>query len=131
MSTITFAGNLAAGQGQDLGDDRRRKRGLARLARLVAQQAVHPFLGEPLLPAPHRRATGAGLPGYVEDRALFRRHQDDVGPLDMLLRTVAVGDNRGQARAVVGAEMNANGLGHARTIAYSAAAVNPLFRSVR
>ena len=62
----------------------------ARRAGLVAQQAFHPFLHEPLLPAPHaclRRARPAhDLAGA--DPVGAQKH--DLGAPDVLLRGVAI-----------------------------------------
>src|SRR3954470_15150909 len=47
-------GRLAAWQREHLGDGGGCKRGPTRLARLVSHKAVDAFLGEALLPTPHR-----------------------------------------------------------------------------
>ena len=115
---------------QNLGDGLQRKSRLAGLARLVAQQAVYPLLGETLLPAPHRRAADFGLAGDVNNRQLLRRQQDDPSPQDMLLRAVAISDDGGQVRAVFGSDDDADGLCHAPRIVWIRPAVNPLIGSV-
>src|SRR5260221_1791047 len=56
-----LSGRLAAGKSPDFGHPRPGQRFLAGLARLVAQQPVHAFLSEALLPAPYRRSADAGL----------------------------------------------------------------------
>ncbi len=57
---------------------------------LSAQQAVDALSHEPLLPPPH---DGFGAPGATHDRIGAKAiggQQDDVRPLDMFLRAVAV-----------------------------------------
>ena len=80
---------------------------------LVAQQAVDPFLGEAFLPAPD---AGLGLPrpAHDLDRAeAAGRKQHDLGPPGMLLRGVAVADDRLQAAAIDGAESDGDTGAHA------------------
>lgn len=125
-----LARRLATGQRQNLGDSRRREGLLAGFARLVAQQAIHSFLGEAPLPAPNCRSAGSGLARHVEDGQLVRRQKDDASPQDMLLRAVTITDNGCQSRAIVGLEEDADGLCHAPRIAWITTAVNPLFSSV-
>jgi hypothetical protein len=48
----------------------------------------------------------------------------------MLLRPVAIADNRSQSRAILSAKKNTDGLCHAETIAWLKPSVNPLFTSV-
>src|ERR1700730_14211820 len=82
------------GVGRELGlmtaddplDNRSLARFAARRAGLVAQQAVHAFLHEPLLPAPHHRlaAAGASLDGVVAQPV--RGQHNDARPPHMLLR---------------------------------------------
>src|SRR5262245_1196336 len=71
---------------------------------LVAQQPIDPFLSEAFLPAPD---AGLGLPRPAHDldgAEAARRKQYDLGPPGMLLRGVAVADDRLQAAAIDGAE---------------------------
>ena len=56
--------------------------------------------------------------------------KDDFRPQRMLLRTVAVPDNRRQTRTVFRKEKYADGLSHTQTIAFFAPSVNPTFASV-
>ena len=125
-----FTGHRSTGQRQNLRDGLQRKRPLSRFARLVPQQTLHPCLGKALLPTPNRRPTDTGLPGNIENRQLFCRQKNDIGPLDMLLRAIAVGDDGGQARAVFGADKDVDSLCHGQRFARIAAFVNPLFGSV-
>ena len=69
---------------------------------LVAQQPVDALLGEALLPAPD---AGLGLAGPTHDldgAEAVGREQHDLGSPDMLLRRVAVTDDRLQAAAIGG-----------------------------
>lgn len=89
-----------------------------------------PLLGETLLPAPHRRAADFSLAGDIDNRQLGRRQKDDPSPQDMLLRAVAISDDGGQARAVVGSNNDVDGLCHAPKIAWISPQVNPLISSM-
>jgi len=85
---------LGRGQGDDLVDHLLAERRDARGSGLVAQEAVDAFLGEAFLPAPH-----AGLrllrPAHDLDRAAaIGGQKHDLGPPDMLLRRIAVADDR-------------------------------------
>jgi len=106
-------GRLRAGQGQNLGDGRRGQRSLAGFARLVAQQPVHALFSVMHLPSPHRRAADTRAPGDLQDGQPFGREHNEGRPLHMLLRAVAVAEDRRQARAVLGANDDADSLGHA------------------
>jgi hypothetical protein len=75
--------------------------GLAGRARLVAQQALHACLAVTPLPAPHRRPAESGALRHLGHRQALSRQQNDPRPLDMLIRTVAVADDRGQSRAIL------------------------------
>jgi hypothetical protein len=91
-------------------------------------QRGHPGFGEPLLPAPHRGPANPDLGGDRQHRQPFRRKKDDPRPLNVLLRTVAIADDSGQSRAVLGS--NNNGPCHARSFAWTARLVDPLITSV-
>ena len=85
----------------------------ARGPRLVAQQAVEALLAEALLPAPD-----AGLrlarPAHDLVRAeAVGRQQHDLGPPDMLLGRVAVADQRLEAAAVGGRNVDGDAGAHA------------------
>ena len=56
--------------------------------------------------------------------------KDDFRPQRMLLRAVAVSDNRRQTRTVFRREEDADGLSHTQTIAFFAPSMNPVFASV-
>ena len=108
---------LGGGQGHDPVDDLLPERRHPRGTGLVAQQAIDPFLGEAFLPAPD-----AGLrlarPAHDLDRAeAAGRKQYDLGPPGMLLRGVAVADDRLQAAAIDGAEGDGDTGAHAARVA--------------
>ena len=124
------SGRLGARQRQHFRHRLRRQRRLARFARLIAQQRIHPPFGVASLPAPHRGTASAALPRNIENGALFSRVENNPSPLHMLLRAVAILDDRRQAQAVFGREKNADTLNHVRTIHCFAPNVNPLFASV-
>ena len=123
-------GRLAAGQRQHLGDRCGRQRRTAGLACLVPQQALYALLGEALLPTPHSRSADAALPGDFENRQPVGREQDDPGPLDMLLRTIAIVEDCIEPHPIIGAKENVDALSHARKITQHANLVNPPFASL-
>ena len=51
-------------------------------------------------------------------------------PLNVLLQTVAIADDGGQSRAVLGSDDDAHGLCHAASFAWPAGFVDPLIASV-
>ncbi len=126
-----FSGSFAARQGDNLGDRLRREGRIAGLTSFVAQQAVYPFLGEALLPAPYRWAVGARPARHSDERRFVRGQDSDASPPDMLLRAVSIADDDGQARAVFGWKQEANGLRHAPTVTRITPAVNPPFASAQ
>ncbi len=89
-----LAGRLGAGQGDHPLHRRVVQARLARLAGGIPQQPVDAGLGEPPLPAPHRRATDPGAFGNLRDAQPLGRRQDDPGPRHMLLGAVTIGDDR-------------------------------------
>ena len=121
---------LAAGKRQDLCYGPRGERRLAGLARFVVQKPVNAFLGETLLPAPHRRAAHLGPASHIDGRQPVRRKDDDLRPLNVLLWAVAIADDRRQSRAVLGAKQNTDSLSHAARIAYFTLSVNLTIASV-
>ncbi len=76
----------------------------ARWTRLVAQQAFDTLFSKPLLPAPHRRSAYARSPGDLLHGQALIRVEDDARPLHVLLRAVAVGDDRGEALPITGCQ---------------------------
>ncbi len=123
-------GWLGAWQRQHPGHGLQLNRGFTRLARLVPQEAIHPLLGISQLPAPHRRATATDLPRHLQNGQPVCRKKNDPCPLDVLLRAVAILNNRRQTRAVLRGDDDADGLCHISRIARTRPRVNPLFASV-
>src|SRR5262245_10182131 len=110
---VRLVRRLDGGQGHDPVDDLLAERRHPRGTGLVAQQPIDPFLGEAFLPAPD---AGLGLtrPAHDLDGAeAARRKQYDLGPPGMLLRGVAVADDRLQAAAINGAEGDGDTGAHA------------------
>jgi hypothetical protein len=90
----------------------RRDRRLAGLAGLVAQQTLHPALGEALLPPPYRRPTDADALRHLLCRVPISRGEHDARPLHMFARPVAVGHDCCQMLALRSAQNNAYLLCH-------------------
>src|SRR3954454_481098 len=90
-----------------------------RFARLVSQKAVDAFLGEALLPTPHRGSAHVGLTRDLDDGPSFRRKHNDPGSLNVLLRTIAVIEDRGKRGPVVGPDEDIDGLCHPTRIAWT------------
>ena len=105
-------------------------RRLAGLSGLVAQQPVDAGLGEALLPAPHRRPADPGPPGDLRHVQPLGRVQDDPGPRHVLLRPVAIGQDRRQALAILGRDKGTDRLCHGPTIAQLGKTRNPKNASV-
>ena len=123
-------GGLARRIGQRAGDHLpnllRRQRWDARRPGLVAQQPVHPFVHEPLLPAPNgglghtSLAPDLGRPGAVGGQ------QHNLRSPDVLLRTVAVDANGEKSLAVTGREREADPGAHAPDSHIAPSRGNPL-----
>ena len=125
-----FARRFGTSQRQHFGDDAGRKPSPAGLARLVAQEAIGPFLAVSLLPAPDRRPADAGSAGDPQDRQTLRREENDPRPLHVFERTTTIAGDGEQPLAIPGCDNDTDGLGHAARIAYAAALVNPMSASV-
>src|SRR3954453_18425659 len=104
---------LGRGQRHHLVDDLLAERRNARRPGLVAQQAVDPFRGEAFLPAPDASLRLARPAHDLNGAKTVRRQQHDLGPPGMLLRDVAVTDNRAQAAATDGGEGDGDTRAHA------------------
>ena len=88
-----IAGWLGARQRQHPGHGLQFYRSFARLTRFVPQEAIHTLLGVSQLPAPYRRAD-ADLSGHLQNGQPVCRKKNDPRPLNVLLRTVAILDDR-------------------------------------
>jgi len=108
---------------------RGRDRCLAGLARFMPQQAVRAFLSEALLPAPYHRAADAKLHRHSLHRSALDRREHDLRALDMLLRTIAISDNRLQHLPIRRTQNHAYRLCHGSRLARPAANVNRLIGS--
>ena len=106
------------------------KQFIARQVALDLRTAVDGAIGrtEINIAVGHVHAPLAG-DGVVDGKPVCRQ-KDNPSPQHVLLRTVAITDDGGQAGAVIGLEENADGLCHAPRFAWITAAVNPLFGSL-
>jgi hypothetical protein len=59
------------------------------------------------LPTPDRRTADTGPARHLLHRQPLDREHDDVHPLNMLERAVAVAEDRGQTRAILGSNDDA------------------------
>ena len=118
------ARRLGAGQVQNLGDDLGRKRSAARLARLVAQQAFDTLLGVSRLPAPDRGSADARAPRHFLHGQAVGRTKDNVRPLHMFERAIAIRDDGQQTLTIFGGRKDTDGLSHAHRLAHPPASVN-------
>jgi hypothetical protein len=75
---------------------------------LVTRAAWHgdAFGAKPFLPAPDDGLGLSGSPHDLGGAVAVGGQQDDLGPPDMLLRTVPIGDNRLQLGSVGGAQFD-------------------------
>jgi hypothetical protein len=107
-----LAGRIALGERDDPLDHRGRQRRLSRRTRLVAQEPVHAFEHEALLPAPHTGFVLAGLaldPTRPDPRA---GQQNDPRPPNMLLWTIAVRHNRLKTSTIGGINSESDSCAH-------------------
>src|SRR4051794_39367564 len=86
---------------------------------LSRRRPSNAFLGEALLPTPHRGSAHVGLTRDLEDGQSVRRKQNDPGSLNVLLRTIAVIEDRGKRGPVVGPDEDIDGLCHPTRIAWT------------
>src|SRR5258705_28963 len=85
-----LARRLLQGSSNNRAGDLRAEWRNPRPARLVAQEPVHPFPHEPLLPAPDRVLVNTSLPFDLVRADRGRRQKDDSGPPNILLRAVPI-----------------------------------------
>src|SRR5450432_2494431 len=107
-----LAGWIALGERDDALDQRGRQRRFTGRARLIAQEPVDAFEHEALLPAPH---TGFVLACLALDPArpdTGAGQQDDPGPPNMLLRTIAVSHNRLETSTIGGINGESDSCAH-------------------
>jgi len=91
-----FVRRLGAGQRHRLCLDFGRDRHLAGLTGFIAQQTVNPTLGKALQPSSHGRPAKADALRHQTRRVPIRRSEHNARTLDMLARTVTVGNDRCQ-----------------------------------
>jgi hypothetical protein len=124
------AWRLRTGQCQHFGNHLRWQWRPAGFARLVAEQPIDALLGIALLPAPYRRPANAAAPGDIKDWQPVCGMKNDARPLNMLLRAVAIVDDRRQLRSVFSGENETDGVCHATSMDRFAKNVNLLSASV-
>jgi hypothetical protein len=125
-----FAGRLGAGQGHDPTHGLIAQGRLAGLAAGIAQQPLDPGFGEAPLPAPDRRPADSGAPGDLRNLQPAGGAQNDPSARHVLLRAVAIGDDRLQTSTILGRDQRTDDLRHMPSIAHPPRLVNPLFASV-
>ena len=94
VQCVAWCGGIGAGQCRDARHGLGRDQWLAGLARLVPQQPIRARLGEALLPSPHHRMADAEARRHRLHWAALRRHEHDLYPLDMLLRSATIASSR-------------------------------------
>ena len=92
--------------------ERGRQRRLAGFAGLVAGQAGNALLHKALLPAPHHRLGLVGSPHDLGRAAAIGGGEDDFGAPNMLLRRVAIADNRLKLTAILRRDVHDNSCSH-------------------
>ncbi len=125
-----FAGRLGAGHRHHPRDRLVRQRRRSRWPGLVTQQTAHALLGEPALPAPHRRPAYTGAPRHLGNRQPVRREQHDPRPLHVLVAAIAIPDDGLEPGPIVMPHDHRNILCHAPSLAQAPQDVNPLSQSV-
>ena len=94
----------------------RRQWWLAGFARLVARQPVHAFGHKSRLPAPHYRLRLAGSPHDLGGTAAIGRRKDDFGTPNMLLRRVAIANDRFKSTAIARRDVDDNSCSHIESL---------------
>ena len=100
------------GQGHHPIDGLGRQRRDPRGAGLVADQPRDPFVHEALLPAPDRGFVLADGAGNGVGAVAIHRQEDDPGAPDVLLRAVAIPDDRVQPHPITGRYRDGDPLAH-------------------
>jgi hypothetical protein len=106
------------------------KRRFAGLAGLVAKQPVDAFFSVAPLPAPHRRARHPGNARNCRHILPVHGRNNNARPIDNLLGTISIGNDRRKPLAIIVIGKDANCLSHAEGIACSPKLVNPMNVSV-
>src|SRR5438046_1229014 len=81
-------------------------------------------------PLSSKDCAGVGLARHRQHRQAVGRQENDPSPLNVLLRPVAIADDRRQSHAILVAKKNTDGLRHASRIAWLEPVVNPIFASM-
>jgi len=109
-----LTGRIAQCQGDYSFGDLVRKARYPRRSGLVTQETIHTLLHEPLLPAPDCRFGHPGCPHDLVGAGPDRCEKHDLTPPNMLLRAVAIRNDRLHAGSVFGIDDKADPGAHAR-----------------
>ena len=120
-----FAGREALGQLDNTANSLPRKRRLTRRPRLVLQERVHTRLHIPFLPAPDAGLGLACPPHNLRCAAPGTGEKNDVRPPDMLLRAVAIRNDRLKPSTIRSGDLEGNSSSHAARLAQFAPNGNP------
>jgi len=94
------------------------------------QEAVFALLTVSLLPTPDRGATGPGPPSDFQHRQSFGGMQDNLRPLHLLQKAIAIRHDGKQSLAIFGVGKDIDSFGHGSRFADLATIVKPLTVSV-
>jgi hypothetical protein len=109
---VVSPGGSLQGPGDDARHDLGAQRRKARGTDLVAQETVHAFIHEPLLPTPNAGLANTCLaPDLVRPNAV-RRKKHDASPPKMLLRTISDRRDRLKASTIRRVQINNDPCAH-------------------
>ena len=126
-----LAGRCRERQIDDPPDRLARQRSLAGRPRLVAQEAIHAFMHEPLLPTPDDRLRQAGAAHDLQCPAALGGRQDHASARRMLLRSVTVPNDPFKTDAILRGNFDNDACSHAKSMAQVTAFGNPPNASTR
>ena len=125
-----FARRGRAGQFEHFRDGLGRQRGPAEFAGYVVQKVIYALLAISLLPTLDGGATDPGPPRYLQHGQSFGGMQDNLCPLNVLQRAIAITHDGRQSVAIFGMGKDIDGLNHDPRFAYMATLVNSMIVSV-
>jgi len=102
-----------------------RQRRFAGRTCLIAQEPVHAFLHEALLPAPDDRLRKAGATNDLQRSAALGGGQDHASARSMLLWCVAIPDDQLQTAAILGSDFDDDACSHIESLNQTTAFGNP------
>ena len=116
VQCVVSPGGAASVRLTSLPDRLARQRSLAGWPRLVAQEAIHAFMHEPLLPTPDDRLRQAGAAHDLHRPAVLGGRQDDFRPPHDLRGRVTIRDEREEPFPVSSAHIDAYVLSHTESM---------------